>query len=89
MGIDRGFNKKCLAVALCAVLGGSAFALDATPAPPPATSPAMPAADSPAPPPKPDKAVLMKALSVVAYRYDATNMRMDSINTVDVLSAAE
>ena len=31
----------------------------------------------------------MKALSVVANRYDATNMRMDSINTVDVLSAAD
>jgi TonB-dependent receptor len=34
-----------------------------------------------------DKAVQLKALSVVANRYEATNIRMDSVNTVDVLSA--
>jgi len=74
-------------VALCAILGSAAM-------PAIAQQQDQAAAGTEAPkegaaPAKPEKAVQMKALSVVANRYDATTMRMDSVNTVEVLSASD
>lgn len=74
-------------VALCAVLGSVALPVWAQQAQPAASGTAQD--NDKGAPAKPEKAVQMKALSVVANRYDATNMRMDSVNTVEVLSASD
>ncbi|UPG88031.1 TonB-dependent receptor [Luteibacter aegosomaticola] len=63
-------------------MGSNAFAQQA---PAPADPPAKSEKDKA----EKDKAVQMKALSVVANRYEATSIRMDSVNTVDVLSAKD
>lgn len=83
-------TRKTLVAALCAIIGSTAvpaFAQQAQTPPADAAATAQGAPQGTVPPAKPEKAVQMKGLSVVANRYDATNMRMDSVNTVEVLSA--
>jgi TonB-dependent receptor len=78
-------TKKTLVLAVCTAIGlftAQAFAQQAQP-------PADPPAKSDKDKAEKDKAVQMKALSVVANRYEATSIRMDSVNTVDVLSAKD
>lgn len=78
----NAMTKRAMVVAVCTALGlGMQVHAQTAPAPDPAKKDDQPA--------QKDKAVQMKAMSVVANRYDATNMRMDSTNTVDVLSAAD
>lgn len=78
-------TKRAMVAAVCAALGmGALHAQTAPQGDAPATAPA--GKDQK---PTADKAVQMKALSVVANRYDATNLRMESTNTVDVLSASD
>jgi TonB-dependent receptor len=82
-------TKKTLVLAVCTafgLMGSTAFAQQApVAADPPANSPAKGEKDKA----EKDKAVQMKAMSVVANRYEATSIRMDSVNTVDVLSAKD
>ena len=85
MRIEHCPCRKTLVAALCAALGSvvaPAFAQQV-----PSQTAETATSEQGKAPAKPDKAVQMKALSVVANRYDATNMRMDSVNTVEVLSA--
>ncbi|MGE7138466.1 TonB-dependent receptor [Luteibacter sp. NPDC031894] len=83
-------TKKALVLAVCTafgVLGGSAFAQQAARSGDPSANAATDKKGKDKS--EKDKAVQMKALSVVANRYEATSIRMDSVNTVDVLSASD
>jgi len=81
-------TKKALVLAICMAggfLGAAALAQEAAPGSGAPSATGGDKADKGKN--EKDKAVQLKALSVVANRYEATNIRMDSVNTVDVLSA--
>lgn len=87
---NQVLTKKALVLAVCTAFGFLAAPAMAQQAPPttdpPATTGASKTDKEKA---EKEKAVQMKALSVVANRYEATSIRMDSVNTVDVLSAKD
>lgn len=85
----HSLNRKSLVGAILLGLGSMAVGAHAQPADAPqtqdqVTTGADTKADAPA---SRTKAKTMKSVSVVANRYDATTMRIDSSNTIDVLSA--